>query len=249
MKRYALLLVLILPGLLAGGQGKTFKIMNKQSYGSADPRLSNVNIVPVNSVKPATTYSFSQIRTMAAPVLAGKDEQFTQIVRSKGRPVYIERKSPAVKAAPEERLYEFLNAAKGISGKGDSRETFRISGIKTDEQGITHIRTLQQYKGVDIYGSESTLHIDAGRERFTGSFLKPGTDTKTSPSISSMAAVQKAVADVSRATVYKELSQKEKELLDYSAPECSLMLLNDGEDKYRLAWAITIRPNFIEEWK
>ena len=27
------------------------------------------------------------------------------------------------------------------------------------------------------------------------------------------------------------------------------MLLNDREDKYRLAWAVSIRPNFIEEWK
>src|SRR5690606_14321760 len=36
---------------------------------------------------------------------------------------------------------------------------------------------------------------------------------------------------------------------DYSAPSTSLVLYSTGEDKYRLAWAVTIRPNFIEEWK
>lgn len=241
--------MLILPGLLADGQGKTFKNRNKQSFGTVDPRLNNVVIKPVNSAKPASAYPFSQIRTMAAPVIAGKEEQETHVIRSKGRPVYIERKSSEVKAAPEERLYKFLNETKELSGKGDFRETFRISGIKTDSRGITHIRTLQQYKGVDIYGSESTLHIDASRERFTGSFHKPGPDTKTSPSISAMAAVQKVTTDVGRLTVYKELSSKEKDLLDYANPECSLVLLNDGEDKYQLAWAVSIRPNFIEEWK
>jgi len=241
--------MLILPGLLAYGQGKTFKNRNKQSLGSVDSRLNNLNIKPVNNTKPAHAYPFSQIRTMAAPVIAGKEDQVTHVIRSKGRPVYIERKSSEVKAAPEERLYKFLNETKELSGKGDFRETFRISGIKTDSQGITHIRTLQQYKGVDIYGSESTLHIDAGRERFTGSFHNPGPDTKTSPSISAMAAVQKVVTDVSRVTVYKELSSKEKDLLDYGSPKNSLVLLNDGEDNYRLAWVVSIRPNFIEEWK
>ncbi len=238
-----------MPGLLAYGQGKPFKTRNKQTYGSADPRLNNVIIKPVSSAKPANAYPFNQIRTIAAPVIAGKEEQVTHIIRSKGRPVYIERKCSEVKGAPEEKLYEFLNATKELTGKGDSHETFRISGIKTNSRGITHIRTLQQYKGVDIYGSESTLHIDAVRERFTGSFHNPDPATKTSPSVSAMAAVQTAVSDVSQVTVYKELSPKEKDLLDYTSPESSLVLLNDSEDKYRLAWAVSIRPNFIEEWK
>jgi Zn-dependent metalloprotease/PKD repeat protein len=249
MKSYALLILFILPGLFADGQGKTFKNRDKQSHGTADPRLNNVSIKPAISIMPSNAYPFSLIRTMAAPVISGKEEQVTHVIRSKGRPVFIERKSSESKAAPEERLYKFLNDTKELSGDGDFSETFKISKIKTDEQGITHIRTLQQYKGVDIYGSESTLHIDAVRERFTGSFHKPGPGTKTTPSVSAAAAVQKVVADVSRATVYKDLSPKEKDLLDYSSPECSLVLLSDGSDKYRLAWAVSIRPNFIEEWK
>ena len=241
--------MLILPGLFAAGQGKTLKGREGKLYGTADPRLNNVTIKPVNSAMPANAFNFSQIRTMTAPVNSGKEEQVTHVIRSKGRPVYIERKSSEVKAAPEERLYKFLNDTKELSGAGDSHKNFKISQVKTDPQGITHIRTLQQFKGVDIYGSESTLHLGGGRERFTGSFHKPGPETKTSPSVSAMAAVQKVVADVSQATVYKELSAKEKDLLDYGSPESSLMLLNDREDTYRLAWAVSIRPNFIEEWK
>jgi hypothetical protein len=44
--------MLILPGLLADGQGKTFKNRNKQSYGTLDPRLNKVKIKSVNSPKP-----------------------------------------------------------------------------------------------------------------------------------------------------------------------------------------------------
>ena len=53
---------------------------------------------------PANAFPFSQIRTMAAPVISGKEEQVTHVIRSKGRPVYIERKSSEVKAAPEEKI-------------------------------------------------------------------------------------------------------------------------------------------------
>lgn len=249
MKSYALLILFILPGLFADGQGKAFKDRDKQSNGTVNPSLNSINIKPVTTAKPANAYPFSMIRTMAVPVTYGKEEQVTRVIRSKGRPVYIEKKSSEVKASPEERLYKFLDETKEISGESDFSERFKISKIKTDEHGITHIRTLQQYRGVDIHGSEATLHIDSVRERFTGSFHSPGPDTKTTPSVSSAAALRKVVSDVSQATVYKELSPKEKDLLDYGSPECSLVLLSNGNDNYRLAWAVSIRPNFIEEWK
>ncbi|MCK7533328.1 MAG: hypothetical protein MZV63_20995 [Marinilabiliales bacterium] len=50
-------------------------------------------------------------------------------------------------------------------------------------------------------------------------------------------------------TIFRELSSKEQDILDYAAPSASLVLYNTGGDNYRLAWAVTVRPNFIEEWK
>ena len=115
--------------------------------------------------------------------------------------------------------------------------------------GITHIRTVQQFRGVEIYGAEATIHLDAARERFTGSFHRPDRNTKTTPSVSAAAAVGKVISDVSPETVYRELSSKEQDILDYAAPSASLVLYKTGGDNYRLAWVVTVRPNFLEEWK
>jgi hypothetical protein len=82
----------LLPGLFADGQGKTFKNRDKQSHGTVDPRLNNVSIKPASTIMPSNAYPFSLIRTMAAPVISGKEEQVTHVIRSKGRPVYREKK-------------------------------------------------------------------------------------------------------------------------------------------------------------
>ncbi|MFN2336393.1 MAG: M4 family metallopeptidase, partial [Bacteroidales bacterium] len=152
-------------------------------------------------------------------------------------------------AAPEERLYWFLDETKALSGIDNPRESFKIADIRTDELGITRIRTVQQFRGVDIYGAEATVHLDATRERFTGAFHRPDMNTNTTPSVSAAAAVRRVIEDVSIETVYRQLSRKEQDILDYVAPSSSLVLYNTGEDNYRLAWAVTVRPNFIEEWK
>ncbi|MCK7533327.1 MAG: hypothetical protein MZV63_20990 [Marinilabiliales bacterium] len=55
--------------------------------------------------------------------------------------------------------------------------------------GITHIRTVQQFKGVDIYGAEATIHLDAAREGSPDPFHRPDRNTKTTPSVSAAAAV------------------------------------------------------------
>ena len=248
MKKYLVILLAAFPGLLASGQVNPFKTKEKKS-GAPVIDLPAAYLQTVSVGRTAAPFSASQIKTLAQPVIAGSKEQAAQIIRHKGRTIFIEKESRATKAAPEERLYRFLDETKAYSGIDNPKESFKITSIRTDELGITRIRTVQQFRGVDIYGAEAIVHLDATRERFTGAFHRPDRNTKTTPSVSAAAAVRQVTEDVSTETVYRELSQKEKDILDYTAPSASLMLYPTGDEKYRLAWVVTIRPNFIEEWK
>lgn len=248
MNKYLILLFLVLPGLAASGQANEFKTKEKKS-GIPVIDMQAAHLQPVSSGRTASPSGASQIKTLVQPVLSGSKERATKIIRHKGRTVFIEKERAETKAAPEERLYRFLDETKAWSGIDDPRESFKIADIRTDGLGITHIRTVQQFRGVDIYGAEATIHLDGTRERFTGAFHSPDRNTKTTPSVSAATAVRKVIDDVSVETVYRQLSQKEQDILDYSAPSPSLVLYSTGEDNYRLAWAVTIRPNFIEEWK
>lgn len=248
MNKYLILLFLVLPGLAASGQANEFKTKEKKS-GIPVIDMQAAHLQPVSSGRTASPSGASQIKTLVQPVLSGSKERATKIIRHKGRTVFIEKERAETKAAPEERLYRLLDETKAWSGIDDPRESFKIADIRTDGLGITHIRTVQQFRGVDIYGAEATIHLDGTRERFTGAFHSPDRNTKTTPSVSAATAVRKVIDDVSVETVYRQLSQKEQDILDYSAPSPSLVLYSTGEDNYRLAWAVTIRPNFIEEWK
>lgn len=248
MSKYLIILLLVFPGLAASGQANAFKAKEKKS-GMPVIDLPVVHLQPLTGSRtPAGSGNF-QVRTIAQPVLSGSKEQPIQIITHKGRTVFIEKESRETKAAPEDRLYRFLDETKAWSGIDNPRESFRIAGIRTDELGITHIRTIQQFRGVDIYGAEATVHLDGSRERFTGTFYRPDRNMKTTPSVSAAYAVQKVINDVRVETVYRQLSLKEQKILDYSSPLVSLAIYPASEDKYRLAWAVIIRPNFIEEWK
>ena len=47
----------------------------------------------------------------------------------------------------------------------------------------------------------------------------------------------------------RDLSAEEKKIMQYNSPVYSLVIFDQGGNEYVLTWEISIRPNFIEEWK
>jgi Zn-dependent metalloprotease len=71
-----------------------------------------------------------------------------------------------------------------ISGTKNPKEQFGVTNISKDRNGITHIKTKQSYRGIDIYGSEAAFHLSAERERFTGMFHNIENEINTTPAVS-----------------------------------------------------------------
>jgi hypothetical protein len=78
------------------------------------------------------------------------------------------------------------------------------------------------------------LHINAVNEKFTGSFCSISHNVPTVPEISLTEALRKTTEDITQITIFKELTSKEKEILEYDSPSCSLMLYDMGNHKYAL---------------
>jgi bacillolysin len=183
----------------------------------------------------------------------GNDEDSVKVIRKAGAPVYIEKAVSSLKSTagitPEARFYNFLETEKSLTGIANPRESFRIERTVRDSLGITHIKAVQQYKGIEIYGSESTMHFDSEHERFMGSFCPVQQNVSVIPQVPAGSAIQIAQDDLKQHTVYKELTSAEKQMLQYDKPDGSLILFNNASGDYALCWEITIRPNFIEIWK
>lgn len=249
MKRYFFFALFVLPCLLVNGQEGAFKTRTKKPSGPINSEIRSVITKTGVRLKSASAFRLPETMNLETPSLTPDDQTITKVIRQGNSTVYIERKSLSLKAGSEERLNKFLEETKAVSGLKNPRETFKVSEIRTDELGFTHIKTIQQYKGIEIYGSESVLHIGDGKERFTGSFRQPAGNTATTPETDLSTAISTVISDLKTITVYRELSSKEREILDYTAPVSSLLLYEKTENDYRLVWAVTVRPNFIEEWK
>jgi Zn-dependent metalloprotease/PKD repeat protein len=251
MKPVFLFLLMTAPVLLLHGQTNGNKTMQVDSIGTFQFPLNYRQINGQNALKSTSSHKYATTKTLSFSGIT--DPEKPRVIRKGNSPVYIEKSIAPLKATSnlthEERFYTFLEESKEITHVTNPRESFKIAGIHTDILGITHIRAVQQYKGIDIYGSESTLHVDAQKERFTGSFSIVPWEIPEQPGISIEQALQKVQLDMQQITTYRELSPKEKELLKYESPAYSLVVYDKGEKVYALTWAITIRPNFIEEWK
>lgn len=253
MKRVLLVILLVVPTLFIFGQTNNFKTKQKNPAGTTDPGFSFKKINSNHGSKSASANKFTFSQTLPLRRFNLDDKYVIKIIRKNGAPVYIEKKTNPKKYAGnatfEERFYSFLEEIKSVTGTRNPDELFNISDILTDNLGITHIKAIQHYKGISIYGSESILHIDAEKERFTGSFCSIGQNVQTYPSVSIPVAVQKAIEDIKQRTVFKEMTAREKEILQYDSPSYSLVFYDKGDHSYILTWAISIRPNFVEEWK
>lgn len=253
MKRILFFIFLVVQGLLISGQNNNFKAKLKNPPGTNTPGFSFKKIHSINGSKTVLTNKFIISQALPLQPFNVDKKYLSKVIRKNGVPIYIEKKTNPKKSAGnttfEQRFYSFLDETREISGTTNPGELFKITHILTDNLGITQIRAIQRYKGIDIYGSESTLHIDAGKERFTGYFCSISQNTQTIPVISITDALRKTAEDISQITIFRELTSKQKEILNYDSPSCTLMLYDTGSQKYVLSWVITIRPNFIEEWK
>ena len=253
MKTVLFFILFVVPALYITGQNNNFKAKLKNPPGTTDPGFNFKKSNAIKGSGSATLNKFTFSQPLPLQRSGGDEKGIKKVIRKDGVPIFIEKTARSGKSAGkiswEERFYSFLKETSEISGIIGTEELFKITQIVTDNLGITHIRAIRQYKGIDIYGSESTLHIEEGKERFTGSFYSVSKDVQTVPKISYADAIQTTITDIKQITIYKDLNSREKEILQYDSPSCTLVLYNFANHKHVLAWAVIIRPNFIEEWK
>ncbi len=169
---------------------------------------------------------------------------------SKSSYVFIETKRNTLKSeaakSPGDIFHSF--AEKHIFPGGSTRMDFSITGVHKDNLGITHVRLFQQYKGIEIYGSESVFHIDDEKERLTGTVHELPDNPPEVPALSGEQAAQTAIDHLKAQGRYRELTFSEKKFLRYEKPSAKLNYYKLPSGEYRLSWIVSVRPNFVEEW-
>jgi Zn-dependent metalloprotease len=253
MKKLFMPVLFLLPAMLLTAQNTTFKSRTKYPSGTLKPGFEFVTVNPDGNLKSGTSAKSATTPSLERLLLKGGPQQVDKVIRKDGKPVYMERKADPAKSdpndSPGEKLSRFLEETRIISGTVNPKEQFAVTQINKDRKGITHLKTVQRYRGIDIYGSEATFHLSAQKERFTGLFHNIDNEINTVPVIGSASAITTVKSDLGLKTVVKELTSSEKKLLEYQSPETRLVIYNTEGNTCSLAWEINFRPNVVEVWK
>ncbi len=247
--------LLVSPFLFAQVPGKSFK-----SYLKTDSALS-YSFVPVQ-INGQSKLKNGQISISPFHLPVNnrlnfsweKDSSVIVIRGSNNAPVSIERKAVKLKNAKTEsatqNCYHFLEDIKSFMQIEEPQKSFFVSGVEEDTFGIQHIRMYQKYKGFRVYNTDFYIHLSTGNEIFNGKYCIINDDVDIDPKISTSTALNVVTVDLKKKDNYYDLTSAQKSFLNYDSPQIDTVILekSDIHPSYVLAYFITIRPNFIDEW-
>lgn len=147
-----------------------------------------------------------------------------------------------------ELAYVFLYQTRAQIDQDFNINDLVVKESVSDDLGYTHVRFQQQWKGVDVYGSEILVHFLGNETYAHGSWAEIPESWNSNPALLSAEAQKTAVESIRPEFGFKALSSAEKALLNYSGPQHELIILNEN-NKISLCYQFLVRPNFLERWR
>ncbi len=148
--------------------------------------------------------------------------------------------------------YNYLEAVKPYLRLTNPDAELNILKSEIDEIETTHLRIQQTYKGVNVYGAEMILHKKDNEEvsLLNGHFYPTPQIENVKPSLSEDNIGKLAISDVRKSSIVKPMTATEMTMLKYEKPKTELIIYHQNEkaDGERLAYHVTVRPNFLERW-
>ncbi len=145
--------------------------------------------------------------------------------------------------------YDFMETYKELLQIASPTTEFELKTIETDLSGKTHIRLLQQYRGIPVWGSDVVVHLnDLGIESFNGRYqvtpLLENIEAKVTPD----AALETVEADLQTFTTIEVLSERAKELIHHEDQLIELIIYPHHKKQY-LAWKVSYFASLSNHWE
>ena len=259
MKSFFTTLVLIFSVVLLYGQGmkqvrQPIKVNTSSSFdaSSFQPAINLAEKAILN--KRLQQVPRLKYTPMPKANFAGQQTSSFKIVQrsEQGFPIFIQGQleEEDVNKSMEVRTYDYLAALEDNLPINNVQKEFKIHRQEQDELGQTHIRLLQQYEGLEVYGSEVILHTDKFGKMtlFNGRYFpSPDLDTLI-PSITQDAAFSIAEIDLAERTYFQELNEETQKYTSGNSAQLLIFHSDLQVNQALLAWHLVVIPNLIDRW-
>ncbi|MDX2247113.1 MAG: M4 family metallopeptidase [Bacteroidia bacterium] len=265
----SLFLFMLMPEILFAQSENPFSAKKKTQQNtlpvtSPTGTIDSKNAQPISAKAlpqtPASVAPFGQLSL--PPVLSPRTQTLheMEIFRdgTNGLPVFIESTNPVSARASrsssieiEKASLDYLEEIKSVLPIKTPKDEFEVKSISEDA-GLTHVKLQQTFEGIPVYGSEVMVHfVSADKVLFNGRYEPTPTLGDVIPEITAAAAELVALQDVSAKTNVVALTPEQETLLKYYGPESELVVYRTPGyiRSQRLAWHLTLRPNFIRRYE
>ncbi len=174
-----------------------------------------------------------------------------------GLPIYFEGKTEASGSAAESKPVGVRALDYCISlhpqGIDQPAAEFVLQSADTDEQGNDHVRLVQVFKGLPVWGGEVICHTSNGAfGRMNGRYFPTPKLATLVPAINAEAAIAKVKTEIGLVNLKTDWSADELKLIDGLPFSTTLIVFHPKENLSgeRLCWHVAARPNILSrsEW-
>ncbi len=152
--------------------------------------------------------------------------------------------------APSALALDVLQAHTDIFGLQNPRDELRHAETVRGEDGRLRVRFTRQVAGVEVWGEDLVVHLDAQGELFAFNGAYSATPSTAVPAarIGAQQALRLTQQDLSQHQQLQTLSATLGQLLDYSGPTAELRLQPGESGELTPVWRVDIRPNLRDHW-
>ncbi len=143
--------------------------------------------------------------------------------------------------------FAYLNEVKSLLKISDPATSFAVSKTETDNLGQTHVRLNQVYRGLPVHGAELIAHLTDGEVTTLNGRTRPiAAGLNITPKLTQPQATAQAFRDVGTESIVRKFGEN---ILKIKPAEGELCVFTTKKGEDRLAYQLTICPNFIERWE
>ncbi len=148
------------------------------------------------------------------------------------------------------KALEYIGYFSKELGIKNANNEFKILSQETDELGMNHLKMSQIYKGIPVYGSELIVHGKEEWDMINGRNY-PTIELDVNAKLTQINAIELVQKDLKENTVLKPITSTELVLLKNKKPIVNLVVFHPNQDpsNAKLAYDISIKPNFVERWQ
>jgi len=167
--------------------------------------------------------------------------------------VFIERKRDRMQlrsstvCRPEETAYAFFRETPQLRIPNPELQ-IRIDTIEDDHLNMTHIKGVQLFRHIPVYGTDFTFHISSESERFMGCTVDTAHISSMAVKISADEAIRFTERDLGQTTEIQKPNEFMKEYMNYERPSVEAIYYPTKKQSYNYCYKVIIRPNIIDEW-